>query len=70
MDCYNETIRNTSLEIAPWYIIPTNKKWYARYVISEIIVKTLEGLKIEFPKLSTEQLKVLEDCKKKLNSET
>ena len=69
MDCYNETIRNTSLEIAPWYIIPANNKWYARYLISEIIVNTLESLNIEYPKLSKDQMSVLDDCKKKLLSE-
>ena len=69
MDCYNEAMMNTSLEIAPWYIIPANKKWYARYLISEIIVKTFESLKIEFPKLTSEQLNVLDDCKKTLNAE-
>jgi PPK2 family polyphosphate:nucleotide phosphotransferase len=69
MDCYNETINNTSMPIAPWYVVPADKKWFARLVISEIIVKTMESLKIDYPKLSKEQLIVLEDCKKKLNAE-
>lgn len=67
--CYEEAIEATSTEQAPWYVIPADKKWFARLAVSEIIVKTLEDLKIEYPSVSKDQLAVLEECKKKLLAE-
>jgi PPK2 family polyphosphate:nucleotide phosphotransferase len=67
--CYEEAIEATSSDQAPWYVIPADKKWYARLAVSEIIVKTLEDLKIEYPAVSKDQLAVLEECKKKLLAE-
>jgi PPK2 family polyphosphate:nucleotide phosphotransferase len=34
---------------APWYIIPADKKWYRNYVVSKILVDTLEDLEMSFP---------------------
>lgn len=67
--CYEEAIEATSTEQAPWFVIPADKKWFARLAVSEIIVKTLEDLRLEYPSVSKDQLVVLEECKKKLLSE-
>lgn len=67
--CYEEAIEATSTDQAPWFVIPADKKWFARLAVSEIIVKTLEDLKIEYPSVSKDQLAVLEECKKKLLAE-
>jgi PPK2 family polyphosphate:nucleotide phosphotransferase len=67
--CYEEVIRKTSTGKAPWYVVPADKKWFARLVISEIIVQTLEGLKLKFPTLGRDELKQLEESKKKLMKE-
>jgi PPK2 family polyphosphate:nucleotide phosphotransferase len=66
---YQETISETSTKQAPWYVIPSNKKWFAHLMISEIIVKTMESLKIEYPVIGEEQQKVLNECKQSLLSE-
>jgi PPK2 family polyphosphate:nucleotide phosphotransferase len=34
---------------APWYVIPSNKKWFRNLAVSHIIVETLENLKMKFP---------------------
>lgn len=47
---YEEAICKTSTETAPWYIIPSNRKWYRNLVISRIIVETLENLNMSYPK--------------------
>lgn len=47
---YGDTIATTSTSIAPWYIIPSNRKWYRDLVISEIVVETLESLTIAPPR--------------------
>lgn len=67
--CYQEAIAHTSTSIAPWYVIPSDKKWYARIIISEIIIDTLEKLKLEYPKLNKEQLAALEKCRQQLMNE-
>jgi PPK2 family polyphosphate:nucleotide phosphotransferase len=66
--CYEEAINETSTKNAPWYIIPSDKKWFARLSVSEIIVKTLEKLKLSYPTLNEEQIKSLEDYRKILIS--
>jgi PPK2 family polyphosphate:nucleotide phosphotransferase len=66
---YEEAISETSTNKAPWYVIPGDKKWYARLAVSEIIVKTLEDLKLNYPIVGDTQLKVLEECKLQLLNE-
>jgi len=67
--CYEEAIAETSTKHAPWYIIPADKKWFARLMVSEAIVKTMESLKLEYPVISEEKKLVLEDCKVQLLNE-
>ena len=66
---YEEAISGTSTKYAPWYIIPSDKKWFARLLVSDIIVDALKKLKLEYPKLSKEQLEELEKSKKALLAE-
>ncbi|MFL0253269.1 polyphosphate kinase 2 family protein [Clostridium neuense] len=63
---YEETIANTGAKVSPWYVVPSDKKWFARLAISEIIVKTLEKLDLEYPKLNKEQLENLQKYKEEL----
>jgi PPK2 family polyphosphate:nucleotide phosphotransferase len=67
--CYQEAISATSQDYAPWYIIPADKKWFMRLLVSEIIVKKLESLNLKYPELSKEQLQALENCKQQLLNE-
>jgi PPK2 family polyphosphate:nucleotide phosphotransferase len=69
MECYEKMLENTNTSHNPWYIIPGDKKWFARLVISEIIVKHLEKLDLAFPQLDSKQKDELEACKKKLLEE-
>ena len=47
---YADAVAHTSTATAPWYIIPSNRKWYRDLVISEIVTGTLENLAITPPK--------------------
>lgn len=47
---YEDVFRHCSRKRAPWYIIPANKKWYRNVLISQILVDTLSGLKLKYPK--------------------
>ena len=64
--CYEDAINETGTEYAPWYVIPADKKWYARLIISQIIVKTLNDLKLSYPEISEEQELILQKYKKLL----
>ncbi|MHA6534088.1 PPK2 family polyphosphate kinase [Paenibacillus sp. BAC0078] len=50
---YEDVFQETSIENAPWYWIPANHRWYRNYLALAIVVKTLEGLDLSYPKLDT-----------------
>lgn len=66
---YEDAIEKTSTKKAPWYIIPADKKWYARLVISEVIVDTLKQLNLKFPVLDEAETLKLKACKTALLEE-
>lgn len=47
---YEDLIEKTSTDQAPWFIIPGDRKWYRNLVVARIMVDTLRGLKMDFPK--------------------
>ena len=67
--CYEEAIAKTSTRNSPWYVVPADKKWFTRLVLSEVINRTLESLPLKYPKLKEEELKNIELYKKQLLSE-
>ncbi|WP_036678840.1 polyphosphate kinase 2 family protein [Daejeonella oryzae] len=69
MKVYEEAIRATSTENAPWYIIPADKKWFTRIAISKIIVETLKSLNLQLPELSEDEKGKLEESKNQLMKE-
>lgn len=50
MDAYEDMVNRTSTDWAPWYVIPSDQKWYRNLAIAETIVKKLESLDMQFPK--------------------
>lgn len=53
--CYQEAISETSTDYAPWYIIPADKKKFARLLVSEIINQALECMQLEYPRPDNSQ---------------
>lgn len=70
MEVYEEAINETSTDDAPWFIIPADKKWYARLVISQVIEQTFSSLKLAYPVLPEAEAVVLDDYKRKLLEES
>jgi PPK2 family polyphosphate:nucleotide phosphotransferase len=66
MDAYETAIRRTATKHAPWFAIPANHKWFARLVIVAAIIDALEGLDLDFPKLTPVKRKELEQGKRML----
>jgi PPK2 family polyphosphate:nucleotide phosphotransferase len=50
MQAFEDALNKTSTEYAPWYVVPANRKWYRDLVISTVLVDTLKGFKMEYPK--------------------
>jgi PPK2 family polyphosphate:nucleotide phosphotransferase len=46
---YEEMLEKTSKDYAPWYVIPADKKFFARVAIGSIILKKLQSLDLRFP---------------------
>lgn len=49
MRAYEEVLTRTSTEWAPWYIIPSNHKWYRNLVIASIMVETMKDFSMSYP---------------------
>ena len=66
MRVYEEMINNTSVKLAPWYIIPADNKWIARSMVADIITTSITSLGIKFPVPSKQQITAIEKAKKNL----
>lgn len=60
---YQHMIENTSTEASPWYVVPADRKWFSRYLVSEAIVDALEKMNPQFPEASAETLAKLDECR-------
>jgi PPK2 family polyphosphate:nucleotide phosphotransferase len=69
MSAYEDMIAHTATEDAPWYVVPADNKWFTRLVVAEVIVETMEHLKLKYPKVDAGQRKVLKAAMAQLRSE-
>jgi PPK2 family polyphosphate:nucleotide phosphotransferase len=69
MAAYEEMIRETSTEHAPWYVVPADHKHVAWVIVSAAIIAAIGALKPEFPKISGQALKDLKKAERKLRAE-
>ncbi len=66
---YEDVFEKTSMEEAPWYVIPADDKWYARLAVATVILKTLEKLDMHYPKVTEAQRKELVKAREVLMNE-
>jgi len=66
MKAYEACLGDTSTGHSPWYVVPADDKKNTRMIISQIILDTMRGLKLEYPKLNAEHLKELRTIRKLL----
>ncbi|WP_394939220.1 polyphosphate kinase 2 family protein [Psychromicrobium sp. YIM B11713] len=50
MEAYQKAFEQTSTETAPWYVVPADKKWYARLAVQELLIDAFESMKLDWPK--------------------
>jgi len=55
MDAYEDMIRQTATEHAPWVVVPADNKRFARLVVAGAVVDALSDLNLRFPKVSDAQ---------------
>lgn len=68
MDAYEETIRNTATDYAPWYVIPADNKWFTRIAVASAVITTLASLDLAYPTVSEAKLKELEIARQSLTN--
>ena len=66
---FEQMLSATSTKVAPWYVIPADKKWFMRACVAEIITSRIADLKLNFPKVSTSQLEALDEARGQLLAE-
>jgi len=69
MNAYEDMIRNTSTDAAPWYVVPANNKWFTRLVVAEAVVDALESLDPKFPVLDAKHKRELAAARRALTSQ-
>jgi PPK2 family polyphosphate:nucleotide phosphotransferase len=66
MKAYEDCLSATSSREAPWYVIPADDKANARLIVSRVILDTLDGLKMAYPKTSAKRRKELQSIRRHL----
>jgi len=68
MKAYEECLSATSTRNAPWYVVPADDKENARLIVSQIILDTLKGLQMSYPKTTDERRQELLEIRKQLTN--
>ncbi len=63
---YQDMIRHTSSKHAPWIVVPADNKWFARLVVSSVIVHALKDMKLTYPEVSAEKRRALAAARREL----
>src|SRR6266852_9257850 len=51
MEAYEDMIRHTATEDAPWYVVPADNKWFTRVVVAAAVIEALASLNVHYPQL-------------------
>ena len=66
MDAFHDALAATSAKHAPWFVIPSDKKWFRNLLVSEIVLAQLKSLDLKWPKPEADAAalhKALDDAK-------
>ena len=64
MEAHHIAIEETNKEDAPWFVIPADRKWYARLAVQQLLIESLESLELSWPKASFD----VEEQRKRLDA--
>lgn len=68
-EAYEDAINRTATPESPWYVIPADDKWYARYLMSEILLQTLTEMAPEYPSIAPGSAEAVAEALAKLRAE-
>jgi PPK2 family polyphosphate:nucleotide phosphotransferase len=68
-DAYEEAIKNTASEHAPWYVVPADNKWFTRLVVAAAVVDSIASLDLQYPVITAEKRKALAEARRSLEAE-
>jgi PPK2 family polyphosphate:nucleotide phosphotransferase len=51
MSAYEDMIRHTSTEASPWFVVPADRKWFTRLVVSAAIIDGIQSLDPQYPEI-------------------
>ena len=68
-EAFEDMIRHTATEYAPWYVVPADNKWFTRLVVSQAVVDALKAMNLKYPKVSGEERAALAEARKQLEKE-
>ncbi|MDO4961633.1 MAG: polyphosphate kinase 2 family protein [Eubacteriales bacterium] len=66
MEAFETMVNKTSTSDCPWYVVPADHKWYARLLVSRIVLQTLEEIDPQWPVISDEELETVQEFRNKL----
>ncbi|HXU37109.1 MAG TPA: polyphosphate kinase 2 family protein [Blastocatellia bacterium] len=66
MEAYEDTIRHTATEYAPWYVVPADNKWFTRLVVAAAVIEALDSLDLAYPKVGKQKLEELDAARQAL----
>ena len=46
---YHVALTRCSTQAAPWYVVPADRKWYARWAVQQLLIEHLEGMAPQWP---------------------
>ena len=69
MSAYEDMIRRTSTEWAPWHVIPADRKWFTRLVVSAVIIDAIQSLDPRFPEIDPAMRAEFKKVKEQLEAE-
>ena len=59
MHAYEDTIRETATEDAPWYVVPADNKWFTRAVVAAAVIDALGSRNLHYPRVTAAQRREL-----------
>ena len=65
-EAFKSAIEATATERNPWYVVPADKKWYTRAVISSILLSVMRSINPQYPAVTKAQEEALAESKRKL----
>jgi PPK2 family polyphosphate:nucleotide phosphotransferase len=68
-EAYEDMLHATSTEVAPWYVVPADKKWFTRACVADIITSRIETLGLQYPTVPESDRATLAAAKAKLEAE-